>query len=152
MNARLLQTTLWVLGFGLVGDGKAQEFQLHSGTVAIGGGRSGGGGFQLSGAIGRADSGPRLTGEAFRLRGGFFAQIVVLQTPGAPTLAWQRSGNNVRFRWLRGASGFVLENTGALGPAAQWSTVTTTPNTVGDEYEVEQSLSSGIRFYRLRRP
>jgi len=69
----------------------------------------------------------------------------------APSLVAAKSGNNVRILWPGSTQGYVLESSSAVA-GAPWTAVTTVPQTSGDQQVVTVDGSSGVRFYRLRKP
>lgn len=85
------------------------------------------------------------------LSGSATGQIVAYGTiPEVPPLSISAGASQtVVITWPVSATGFVLEQTAALG-TANWTPVTTPPVVVGDENRVTLSSSTGIAFYRLR--
>jgi hypothetical protein len=55
------------------------------------------------------------------------------------------------FLWPVGYSGFVLEASGRLSPAA-WVAVPYSPIQIGDQYMLPLDLTGTNGFYRLRLP
>ncbi len=139
-----------LLGLSLVAD--AQDLEVESYKVAGGGGTSSGGAFTLSGTVGQADSGPVSNGGRFALRGGFWSRYIALQTPGAPTLTIIRTGSNVQITWpANGATGYVLQESAALGPAAIWANA---PSAVAQSDGINKvmiAVQPGHHFFRLAR-
>jgi hypothetical protein len=68
-----------------------------------------------------------------------------------PRLGMLRSGNIVMFLWPVGYSGFVLETSGRLAPAA-WVVVPYSPVQIGDQYLLPLDMTGTNGFYRLRFP
>jgi uncharacterized repeat protein (TIGR01451 family) len=61
--------------------------------------------------------------------------------------------NALELSWPADAEGFVLESADSLTPPAQWSAVTNAPAVSADRNSVSLKLpSSGLSFYRLRKP
>jgi hypothetical protein len=79
---------------------------------------------------------------------GFANSVNVI---GLPRLGMVRSGNIVMFLWPVGYSGFVLEASGRLSPAA-WVAVPYSPIQIGDQYMLPLDLTGTNGFYRLRLP
>lgn len=74
-----------------------------------------------------------------------------IKTP-VPQLASNRAGSKVQVSWPSSATGFVLESSTALSPAA-WTGVTTPPVVVvGDQNTVTLDAATGGKFYRLKKP
>lgn len=77
---------------------------------------------------------------------------IELITTAGPTLNISQSGTDVVLSWsVAGAAGFQLQSTPALAPAA-WVDEESTPEIVGDEYQVTNSTEDGARYYRLVKP
>ncbi len=88
------------------------------------------------------------------MQGGFWPGVNLVQTPGAPVLAAQNLGGNVRVFWPLPATGFVLDQAIALGatPAATvWSQVAFPYSTNATQISVTLPIG-GNRFFRLRKP
>jgi hypothetical protein len=68
-----------------------------------------------------------------------------------PTLTMTRSGNIAVYMWPVGYTGFVLETTAKLSPAA-WSTVPYSPVQFGSLYVLPLDMTGTNGFYRLRFP
>jgi hypothetical protein len=68
-----------------------------------------------------------------------------------PTLDLKHSGKTLLILWPVGASGFVLETSSSLLPAA-WVPVTDPPFEIGGQYVLPVVMSDSNRFYRLRFP
>lgn len=64
------------------------------------------------------------------------------------TLAFERAGNNLRLSWPAAATGFVIQATPTLVPAA-WSVVEATIEVLGDRQVATLPLGAETRFFRL---
>jgi hypothetical protein len=76
-------------------------------------------------------------------------------TPGVepPPLKIARSGNNFLLTWPTNFTGFVLESSAELAPAAaNWKPVGTAPVVLGGQFIVIQRSDAAGQFFRLRRP
>jgi hypothetical protein len=69
----------------------------------------------------------------------------------APSLAIQRSGNNVVVSWPASATGYKLFGSPALGPAAAWTEVNVSPVPAGDRQTVTITPTGAQQFYRLQK-
>jgi len=69
-----------------------------------------------------------------------------------PTLTIARSGSNVILSWPTTSSGFTLQSNTSLPNSAGWVTVSPSPVIVGSNYNVTNSISGGVTFYRLSHP
>src|SRR5204863_8939568 len=108
-----------------------------------GGGTSTGGVYQVSGTTGQSDAGPTMSGGNFSLTGGFWSLLSVVQTPGAPTLAIQRStAGNATLSWTPNTPGFVLQETVSLSPANWTNSLSGATNPVAVS-------ASGKKFFRV---
>jgi hypothetical protein len=67
----------------------------------------------------------------------------------SPKLGIVKQSSNLVFTWLTNESGFVLQSSSNLGPAAVWSTNIPSPVVVGGQNVVTNSLSGSRMFYRL---
>ncbi len=114
-----------------------------------------GGVYAVSGTLGQPDASGALTNGAYVVSGGFWPGVHLLQTPGAPPLAAEPlGGGNVRVYWPRPATGFVLDQTTALGatpPATVWSQVPFPYATNATHISITVP-AAGDKFYRLRKP
>jgi hypothetical protein len=130
---------------------QAQNFTIDWFTIDGGGGASTGGGFSVSGTVGQPDAG-KMSGGNYTLDGGFWGIVAAVQTPGAPLLTITRSGANVVISWPTPAAGFELEMRDGLFAGVSWATVTNAPVVSNNETAVTIGITSGSKFYRLRRP
>lgn len=70
-----------------------------------------------------------------------------------PRLNITRLGNDVRIAWPSAEVGFTLETTDRLVfPGGVWTNVSNSAVRVGDENTVTVPISTGTRYYRLRKP
>ena len=74
---------------------QAQGYNISWAKIAGGGGTSTGGGFILNGTIGQHDGSAQLSGGQYKLAGGFWPGIGLVQTPGAPLLTIANTGPKV---------------------------------------------------------
>lgn len=130
--------------------GHSQTYTIDWQKIASAGGTSRGGKYTLTFLVDQADAG-KMTGGPYTLAGGFLS-IVLVQTPGAPILSIQLSGQTAILSWPADATGgFVLEESVSLNPPLMWgpsrAPVTTT---AGNNSAVV--LATPRRFYRLRKP
>ena len=131
---------------------RCQNYSIDWFTIDGGGGTSTGGVYSLSGTIGQPDAG-RMTGASYALDGGFWGFVGAVQTGGAPLLSVERLGTSVRVFWPLPATGFVLDQTGALGgPPASWLQVGFPYQTNATHISITVPAPLGNRYYRLRRP
>lgn len=77
-------------------------------------------------------------------------EITQLFVTGLPPLAIAASGTNVVVSWPSSFTGFQLESTASLAPAA-WSNVTQTPSTNGSIVSVQVPASGSQQFFRLQK-
>ncbi len=76
----------------------------------------------------------------------------VIGTSLQPAIAIALGENTADLSWPASATGYVLEATGSLGPAAAWQPIDTTPVQDGSQQRVSVPLQeTGARFFRLRR-
>ena len=134
--------TLLCLLAGLVGT-HAQDFALDWFSIVGGGGTSTGGVYAVSGTIGQPDAGV-MQGGQFALQGGFWS-ILASGRIVLPSLHITRADGQVIVTWDPLAPGFVLEENTSLSPTG-WS-----PVPGGDTSPVTLSVTTGSRFFRLRR-
>lgn len=130
----------------------AQPFTIDWHTIDGGGGTSTFGQYTLSGTIGQPDAGP-MTGGNYTLQGGFWSAYVAVQTPGAPTLAIRRVGNNVEISWpVNGFVGFGLEAATNLASPVSWLSAGGSQAVVNGSYVVALPIQAGHHFFRLFKP
>jgi len=121
----------------------AQDFALDWFSIDGGGGTSTGGVYAVSGTIGQPDAGV-MQGGQFALQGGFWS-ILASGRIVLPSLHITRADGQVIVTWDPLAPGFVLEENTSLSPTG-WS-----PVPGGDTSPVTLSVTTGSRFFRLRR-
>ena len=71
-------------------------------------------------------------------------------TLAAPALSVTYSAPNVVLSWPTNFTGYVLEQTTAMNPS-NWTTNSTTPTIVGNNYTVPVNALSGTKFFRLKK-
>jgi sugar lactone lactonase YvrE len=76
---------------------------------------------------------------------------VITFGPARPRLRIELSGKNLVLSWSTSAAGFVLESSELLSPVI-WTPVSPAPTVVGESYAATLPVSSGSKFYRLRKP
>lgn len=124
----------------------AQNYSIDWYTIDGGGGTSSGGPYTLSGTIGQPDAGVH-QGGSYSLMGGFWGAFAV-QEVGSPTLYIRPDGPlHVLISWEPNPPGFVLQESTDLnlGPGA-WA------NSPSGSQNPVSVPSTGIKFYRLRKP
>jgi len=111
----------------LTGSALLAQFSIDWHTIDGGGGTSSGGGFSVSGTVGQADAGVKMTGGPFSISGGYWAAATAIQTPGAPVLSISSAGpGQVTLSWTPDGPGFVLQESTTLAPGS-WTDVPGTP-------------------------
>lgn len=146
-----LPTAVCALYSALCFSAQAQSNSIDWFKVAGGGGTSTNGGYSLSGTIGQADAGT-LSGGGFTLSGGFWSGAVALQTPGAPTLSIQLSGDSVVLFWTLTADTWTLHESPALaGSGVAWIPATQTCTTNANIISVTVPAPGGVKYYRLQK-
>jgi hypothetical protein len=139
----------------LAWDAAAQIYSIDWSTIDGGGGTSAGGGYSVTGTIGQPDAG-RMSGGSFTLEGGFWGVIAAIQTEGAPTLAVELVGGQVKVSWPTPAAGWVLTETNRLNSVGSppWPAVSTAQYQTNDGrvfiLTAPQPLQS--RYFQLRKP
>lgn len=69
-----------------------------------------------------------------------------------PVLNVRRVGTNqIRISWPAALTNYGLEFKPRLEPTPPWSSLTNPPNIVGSEYQLTETNSEPMRYYRLRR-
>ena len=126
----------------LAGPSTGGGFAL-SGLPVGGGGHSTGGNLAVSGVAG--SPGGVSSGGGFQISGGLLGVYVV---PGGVELTLTRANGNATLTWPAGTTGYTLQFTSQLGPAANWQPVTPAP--VGNIYTT--TFNQPARFYRLHQP
>ncbi|MBI4662024.1 MAG: SMP-30/gluconolactonase/LRE family protein [Verrucomicrobia bacterium] len=71
---------------------------------------------------------------------------------GRPRLTVARSGNDLVFTWPAVGGDWVLESRNELQASAAWNRVPIDPTGTGRTNSVKPPISSGQKYYRLRRP
>jgi hypothetical protein len=111
---------------------------------------SSGGAYVVHATVG-APAGDLSIGGSYALRGGFWSAFTVVETGDAPALRIVYTGTNIILAWPDSSAGYRLQSSPSLSSPA-WTDVNTPPGTVGNEWQIVQSLAPGVRFYRLRQP
>jgi hypothetical protein len=119
--------------------------------ISGGGGTSTGGAYSVSGTIGQPDASGVMSGGNYSVTGGFWSLIAPVQTPGAPTLSIQLSGNTVMVYWPSPSTGFNPQVNTNLA-TANWVTPAETVQDNGSIKYLLVSPPAGNRFYRLKKP
>jgi len=84
--------------------------------------------------------------------GGDDSEVLVVQTPGAPLLAVQRTATNtVLISWPVSSQTFNLQKNPGLA-TANWGGVTNVPAVVGGQNQVIIAPPGGNWYYRLKYP
>lgn len=121
-------------------------------TVDGGGGTSSGGAFEVSGTIGQPDAGPVMSGGAFQITGGFWPAWEAVQLNGGPPLSIRASGANVILSWPLAATGWTLDRSPTLTPAASWTATTQPIVDTATEHTVTVPRTGATRMYfRLKK-
>jgi hypothetical protein len=135
----------------------ANAFAQSSNTLALtpsviagGGGKSAGGGFELSGTVGQPAAG-NLQGAGYSLAGGFWGGVVVIQSAGAPRLSLALNGTNIVIFWPSDSAAFALEVTGSLS-VPNWLPASPSPQDDGTNKTVTILPSAAMSFFRLKKP
>ena len=139
-----------LLASGLCFPALAQQYSIDWHKVAGGGGTSTGGTYQINGTIGQYDAGGPMTGGNYSLTGGFWAPISVIQTPGAPTLYFSRSGSTLTVYW-QNVTGWNLQQNTNLATPAGWS-VNSSWTTANGTNSLSLTSPTGNLFFRLSNP
>ena len=151
MNIRdSLQKKLWAIGVS-ASTSFCSTQASHAASYAIdwnligSGGRSQGGTYEVSGSI-FTPATPQVTGGAYEVYSGFWAIVMVFQTPEAPSLQIVRNGNFLTVSWPGGTSGYILEETTSLTTPISWQPATGVSNN-----SLTFPLVLGAKFYRLKK-
>jgi hypothetical protein len=128
---------------------RAQSYSMSWSKIAAGQATSTNGQFSVTGTVGQADATAPLLGGSYAVTGGFWSFISVVQTPGSPELDIALRGpQTVLISWPAPSTGFVLQQTSALGTAA-WVDVTNSVTSTPLVNQVEVTFIQGNTFYRL---
>ncbi len=142
--------TLASLLFAIAAPLMATAQTISISTLAGGGGTSTGTAYEVKGTVGQPSAIVSTSGP-YAVSAGFWSQVRVLQTPGAPTLRLVQEFGLIKLRWAKPVPGFLLETTTNVGNPASWTPAGGNPVENGADFEVAQPLPAGVRFFRLRR-
>jgi hypothetical protein len=67
-----------------------------------------------------------------------------------PALGFSAGGNTIVLAWPTTATNYSLESSTSLIPDS-WAPVLPVPVVVGDKYTVTNTMSGGVKFYRLKK-
>jgi hypothetical protein len=107
---------------------------------------SSGGPYAIRGVLGPSKE-IAMSGGAYAIDRGFFSAIVVVETPGGPTMKIQVQGADLVITWPGAVGAFKLEQTDALGSA--WTTASAAQQTANGEIKVTLPLGAQNQFLRL---
>jgi hypothetical protein len=141
-----MKKLLFIFGFLLPMLASAQQYSIFWSKVAGGGGTSTGSVYSISGTIGQLDASSTMNGGNYSITGGFWA-LYAVQTPGAPLLTINYSGNQAIVSWPSSASGWTLQTNNNLATGV-W-------NNYGGQVvnnSVTNSRPTGNLFFRLTHP
>ncbi len=127
--------------------GPAAPYSIDWYRIAGGGGTSTNLQYSVAGTMGQHDAAAPSTGGTYSLRGGFWAMISVVQTPGAPTLYINRSGQTVTVQW-QNATGWVLQQNNNPTLPAGWLANSSWTTLNGTNY-LNLTSPIGTLFFRL---
>jgi hypothetical protein len=128
----------------------AQTYSLTRQTLGGGGGLSAGGTYLVNGTIGEPAAGTVGAGN-YTVRGGFWALIGTVQTPGAPLIRIKMtSTNTVLVAWPSPSTGFILQQS-ADSMGTNWVNVTKSPMDNGTTRSVLVSPPTANLFFRLKK-
>lgn len=146
-----MKTVLSILGLTAFASVLSAQYTVPWSKIAGGGPTtpSTGGVYAVSGTIGQPEASSSLTGGVYAVSGGFWPGANLLQTPGAPLVASEKLGGNVRIFWPLPATGFVLDQ--SLTVTGVWSQVAFPYATNATHISVTVP-AVGNKFYRLRKP
>ncbi len=144
MKKPLLLITLLLpaLGFG-------PGYTLKWAKVTSGGSTTTGGRYRLLATIGQPDAGGSLTGGRYTFTGGFWAQIVVVPTPGLPLLSIAQAGDQITVAWPATGS-YTLEQNNDLAAPAGWTVSSYPATTAHGTNTVTINSPVGNWYFRLR--
>jgi hypothetical protein len=128
----------------------AQQFAVPWFSIDGGAGASAGGVYAVAGAIDQVDT-AAMSGGEYTLQGAFWS-IVALEAGTVPVLRLTTDTGHVAISWAGPALDFVLQESSALGPSANWRDVGAPVIVNGLENTVIQPIARSGRFYRLRHP
>ena len=141
--------TAWLALASLAQAQSGGPYDLSWHKIAGGGGASSGDRFTINGTIGQPDAGTHLGGN-FRLEGGFWSGVQVVQAPGAPVLRIKFVAGNAILSWPVSVTGFSLENAAAVSGAA-WNLTPQPVVDTPDEHTVSVPANGVIRVFRLKK-
>src|SRR5437763_849944 len=90
----------------------SNQFSLTRFVIASGGGLSSGGAYSLNGTMGQPVAGGPMTNGSYNLTSGFWSQIQLVQTPGAPKFGGIRVvAGKIVISWPVAATNYRLQST-----------------------------------------
>jgi hypothetical protein len=141
-EGHFMKQLILLLGLLIPVAGWTQPFAMESYNLSGGAGVGSGGYYSLRGVIGQPDAGV-IGGGAYRLQGGFLAELVVPATGQAPMLVIRMSETGVSISWAPATSGFVLEQADDLSVPV-WSAAQ-----AGNPVVIP--FAKATRFFRLEK-
>ncbi len=130
------------------------RFSIKSTVIAGGGLKSASANrrFQMSATVGQPEAAPVLKSDnsRFAVEPGFWHGITVVQTQGSPLLRIRAGASGtVILSWPVASTGFVLEETSALG-AVKWTPTQATVVDTATEHTITVPAAGIVKCYRLR--
>jgi len=129
----------------------AQSYTIDWYKVAGGGGTSTGATYSVSGTIGQPDASGAMSGGNYSVTGGFWSLINVVQTPGAPALNINHSGNVGTVYWQAVAGWNLVQSGNLTTPIGSWPANNSATLTGGTNY-LNLTNAAGNLFFRLKNP
>ena len=117
-----MKTFIFLIGTFVVAGCFAQQYSLNWYKVSGGGGTSSGGGYVATGTVGQQDASGAMSGGGYSVKGGFWAIINVVQTPGLPNLVIVRNApNSVKVLWPDAATNSYTLQQNANFATTNWA-------------------------------
>jgi hypothetical protein len=129
-----------------------QSYVIDWYKISSGGGTVSAGAYSLSGTIGQPDAGNPITGGGYTIVGGFWSPVILVQTPGVPTLTISLTPTNTTaIFWAWPSTGWSLQENSNLG-STNWAAASEVTAHDSMNNFILVSPPTGNRFYRLIRP
>jgi len=148
ISRALLLAVLTLIAIPSIGFG---QYSLKSSSLSTVGGKSSGGNYSVSSAIGTTGAGATASGGNYSVTSSPWS-LAIVETPGAPKLGIAAASGTVRITWPSPSTGWVLQQNTNSVRSVNWSNVTATFQDDGTTKTLILNPPTGNRFYRLFKP
>jgi hypothetical protein len=127
------------------------QFAIRRSSFSTVGGKSAGGSYSVSSAIGTTGAGATASGGSYSVTTSPWS-VAIVETPSAPKLGIAAASGTVSITWPSPSTDWVLQQNTSTVSSVNWSNVTATIQDDGTTRTLIVTPPTGNRFYRLFKP